>query len=129
MPLPASLARFNRVVTNKVTPLVAGWAPGFGIVTHHGRVSGRAYRTPVNVFRRPGGYAFALTYGRGDWVRNVLHAGGCELLTRRRIHSLTNPRVVTDTEHRLVPAPVRPILRLIEVDEVLLADDDAAASP
>jgi deazaflavin-dependent oxidoreductase (nitroreductase family) len=122
VPLPARLARFNRSVTNRVTSLVAGWAPGFGIVTHRGRVSGRTYRTPVNAFRRPGGYAFALTYGRGDWVQNVLAAGGCDLRTRRRTHALTNPHVVTDTEHRLVPAPVRPILRLIDVDEVLIAD-------
>ena len=122
MPLPAALARFNRRVTNKVARLVAGWVPGLGIVTHRGRVSGTTYRTPVNVFRRPDGYAFALTYGRGDWVKNVLHAGTCELRTRRRDHVLSAPRVVDDADHRLVPAAVRPILRAVGVDEMLLAD-------
>src|SRR5258708_9874623 len=34
--------------------------PGFGIVTHVGRKSGRIYRTPVNVFREPDGFLIAL---------------------------------------------------------------------
>jgi deazaflavin-dependent oxidoreductase (nitroreductase family) len=128
VPLSHAVARFNRAVTNKVTRLIAPWAPGFGIVVHRGRVSGRVYRTPVNAFRRPDGYAFALTYGRGDWVRNVVHAGSFELRTRRHTHRLVNPRVVADPDHRLVPAPTRPVLRWIHADEVLLADDASLGS-
>jgi hypothetical protein len=51
MPLPKRLAGFNARVTNRLTRRVAGRLPGFGIVSHVGRRSGRAYRTPVNVFR------------------------------------------------------------------------------
>lgn len=47
------LARFNIVVTNRITSLFAGWLPGFGILTHVGRKSGKVYQTPVNVFRHP----------------------------------------------------------------------------
>jgi deazaflavin-dependent oxidoreductase (nitroreductase family) len=120
MPLPRSLASFNRRVTNKISRLVAGRLPGFGIVTHVGRRSGREYRTPVNAFRRGDEYVFALTYGRvSDWVRNVEAAGGCTMQTRGRIVRLTTPRRFTDPTRSPVPRPVRPILRLIDVDEFL----------
>ena len=63
------VAAFNLLVTNPITSLFAGWLPGFGILTHVGRKSGRVYRTPVNVFRAPEGFLIALTYGReSEWV-------------------------------------------------------------
>ena len=31
------LAKFNILVTNRLTGLFAGWLPGFGILTHVGR--------------------------------------------------------------------------------------------
>src|SRR3569833_1710262 len=64
------VARFNRVATNQVLKHVAGWAPGFAMVVHKGRKSGREFRTPVNVFRTKDGIVVALTYGPGaDWVK------------------------------------------------------------
>ena len=45
------LAKINIVVANRITGLFAGWLPGFGILKHLGRKSGKVYRTPVNVFR------------------------------------------------------------------------------
>ena len=123
MALPSWLARFNRTATNRVTRLVAGHLAGFGIVVHIGRRSGHRYRTPVNAFRRPGGYVIALTYGEvADWIRNVMRAGGCELESRGRLVRLTDPRVVVDRRADLVPAPVRPVLRLIGVDHFLELD-------
>jgi deazaflavin-dependent oxidoreductase (nitroreductase family) len=129
MPLPRRLARFNRVVTNRVVGPVARYLPGFAIVAHVGRRSGREYRTPVNAYRRAGGYVIALMYG-GDsqWVRNVLAAGGADIETRgRRLH-LVDPEVVRDPARSLVPNPVRVPLRLAGVDEFMLlkrADADA----
>jgi deazaflavin-dependent oxidoreductase (nitroreductase family) len=122
VPLPESVARFNRAVTNRVTRLVAPWLPGFGVVMHRGRRSGRAYETPVNVFRRPGGYVVALTYGRGDWVRNVLTAGSARLRTRGRVQSVANPRVIVDGSRAAVPAPVRWLLGRMGVTEFLFVD-------
>jgi hypothetical protein len=55
------LAKINIAVTNRITSLFAGWLPGFGILTHVGRRSGKVYRTPVNVFRAPTGFIVALT--------------------------------------------------------------------
>ena len=67
------LAKFNIAATNRITGLFAGWLPGFGILTHVGRRSGKVYRTPVNVFRAQNGFSVALTYSsQSEWVQNVL---------------------------------------------------------
>ena len=122
MPLPKRLARFNRLVTNRVVGPVAGRLPGFAIVSHVGRRSGRAYRTPVNLFRsQEDRYVIALTYGSdSQWVRNVLAAGEVDIETRgQRLH-LVDPEVVHDAQRSLVPGPVRPILGLANVSEFML---------
>ncbi len=123
MPLPRALARFNRVGTNRIGLALAGRVPGSGIIVHRGRRTGRTYRTPLAVFRRPGGYAIALTYGPGaEWVQNVLAAGGAVLENRgTRVH-LTNPRVVHDPARRFVPPWVRVPLHLLDADAFLLLD-------
>jgi deazaflavin-dependent oxidoreductase (nitroreductase family) len=128
MPLPRGLGRFNRWVTNPITRSFAGRLPGFAIVVHQGRTSGRRYRTPVNAFARPdGGYTLALTYGPdSQWVRNVLAQGGCTLETTGRRVALGNPRIVHDPSRRLVPAPVRAILGLLRVEYFLVLDPAAA---
>ncbi len=123
MPIPAAVARFNRRVTNPLTRRFAGRLPGFAVVVHRGRSSGRVYRTPVNAFARPGGYVVALTYGpRADWVRNVLAAGECLLVVRGRRVRMTNPRVVRDPARKKMPAPVRLILGLLSVEYFLELD-------
>lgn len=130
MPLPDGLARFNRVATNRITRLVAGRVPGFGIVIHEGRRSGRKYRTPVNVFRRQGGFEIALTYGPdSDWVKNVVTAGGAEVKYRGQTHRLTSPLMVQNPRDTAVPSPVRLILRLLKVDTFLLLDDASESGP
>ncbi|MFD4180005.1 nitroreductase family deazaflavin-dependent oxidoreductase [Rhodococcus sp. NPDC058514] len=120
MPLPRRLAEINRVVTNRVTRLGAGWLPGYAIVLHRGRRSGRLYRTPVNVFRRGDGYRFALTYGPGsDWVRNVLAAGHFDITTGGRLITLVEPRVVRDPSAGWAPHGVRLVLRRVGADTYL----------
>jgi hypothetical protein len=58
----------------------------------------------VNVFRATDGYVIALTYGaEAEWVRNVLAAGGCELVTRGRRHGLAAPTIIHDQSRWLVP--------------------------
>jgi deazaflavin-dependent oxidoreductase (nitroreductase family) len=116
--------RFLRPFTtrffNPIARQVAGWLPGFGILRYRGRTSGREYRTPLNVFRRGNGYVFALTYGSDvDWVKNVLAAGRAELRTRGHDVRLVDPELITDPSRRLMPFPVRIVLRLDGVDEFL----------
>jgi deazaflavin-dependent oxidoreductase (nitroreductase family) len=121
MPLPKRLARFNRVVTNRVVGPFAARLPGFAIVTHVGRRSGREYSNPVNLFRTGDRYVIALTYGADtQWVRNVLAAGEARVLTRGRTIHLVEPEVVHDPSRSHVPAPVRPMLRAANVTDFML---------
>ena len=121
MPLPRSLARFNLVVTNRVLGPFAERLPGFAVLEHVGRRSGRRHRSPVNLFRSDGRYVVALTYGRdSQWVRNVLAAGGCDVVTRGdRLH-LGDPEIVHDPGRGLVPGPVRPALAALGVEDFML---------
>jgi hypothetical protein len=49
----------------------------------------------VNAFAKPGGYLFALTYGKdADWVRNVLAAGHCTIRWRGADHKADEPRII-----------------------------------
>jgi deazaflavin-dependent oxidoreductase (nitroreductase family) len=112
--LARRIAHFNKRVTNRVTRPLAPHLPGFGVVVHTGRTSGKDYETPVNVFTRPNGFVIALTYGTGsDWVRNVVAAGGCELITRGRRYRLSNPEIVHDEAREDASRFARPILRLL----------------
>jgi deazaflavin-dependent oxidoreductase (nitroreductase family) len=120
MPAPRSIARFNKHFTNRLSLRVAGYLPGFAIVSHVGRKSGRPYRTPVNAFRTDGGYIIALTYGpQSDWVKNVLAAGSCELQTRGRRVRLFDPVIVSDESKGWAPLPVRLILDLIDAPQYM----------
>ena len=118
--LAKRLAKINIVFTNRITSIFAGWLPGFGIITHLGRKSGKVYRTPVNVFRAPTGFIIALTYtSQCEWVKNVLATGGCELQTRGKIHQLSAPKVVRDPTRQRFPLPVRIVLRIVGADEYM----------
>jgi deazaflavin-dependent oxidoreductase (nitroreductase family) len=114
------VAHFNKRFTNRVTRPLAPYLPGFGVVAHIGRKSGRLYSTPVNVFKYENGFVIALTYGtESDWVRNVLAAGGCELRTRGRHYRLDSPEIFHDESRRSATAVARPILRLIGTADFL----------
>jgi deazaflavin-dependent oxidoreductase (nitroreductase family) len=134
--LARRIAHFNRRFTNRLTRPLAPHLPGFGVVAHVGRRSGRTYETPINVFRQPDGFVVALTYGRdSEWVRNVVAAGGCELTTRGRRYRLTGPEVFRDPGRTAVPGPVRLALRALGCDDFMrlrrvdLASPEAGSPP
>ncbi|AFC48494.1 MULTISPECIES: nitroreductase family deazaflavin-dependent oxidoreductase [Mycobacterium] len=124
MPAPRWVARANKIGLNRFTKYIAPWAPGWAIVVHRGRKSGRTFRTPLWAFRRHNGFVIALTYGpETDWVRNVLAAGGCELQTRRRRYQLGAPVVFRDEDATDMPAFIRFMLRkVIKAPEFLRLD-------
>jgi deazaflavin-dependent oxidoreductase (nitroreductase family) len=124
MPAPRWVARANKAGLNRVTKFIAPWAPGWAVVVHRGRKSGKTFRTPLWAFRRGDGYVIALTYGStADWVRNVLAAGGCELEARRRHYQVSNPRVYRDENATDMPAFIRFMLRrVIKAPEFLSVD-------
>lgn len=111
----------NRVALNKVTRPVFRWLPGAGVVVHRGRRTGSTYRTPVDVFPRPGGrFVIALTYGPDtDWVKNVLAANGCELLTRGGHLELTAPQLFHDETRREIRLPERLMLSVLQVSDFM----------
>jgi deazaflavin-dependent oxidoreductase (nitroreductase family) len=114
------MARFNKAATNKVSIHLAGFLPGLGIVTHVGRRTHTAYRTPVNVFRTKDGFRFALTYGRdAEWVRNAMAHGAVRLTTRRKEYELSEPQIVTDPHLQHVPIVARSMLRFMRVTDFL----------
>jgi deazaflavin-dependent oxidoreductase (nitroreductase family) len=114
------LRPFTTRVFNPLSRHVAGWLPGFGILSYVGRKTGRGYHTPLNVFRRGDSYVFALTYGSEvNWVRNVLAAGECDLRTLGRDVHLVDPELFVDPTRHLMPLPVRVILALNDVNEFL----------
>ncbi len=114
MPAPRWVARANKAGLNRVTKFIAPWAPGWAVVVHRGRKSGKTFRTPLWAFRRQDGFVVALTYGaEADWVRNVISAGGCELETRRRRYQVGDPRVYRDENATDMPAFIRFMLRRV----------------
>lgn len=92
--LPRRIARFNRVVTNRIQGQYAWLLPPWAIVRHRGRRSGKAYRTPVTAFRRGQMLAIPVLYGeRSDWIQNVL-AGEAQVIRAGRTYELGKPRLV-----------------------------------
>jgi deazaflavin-dependent oxidoreductase (nitroreductase family) len=93
--MPRSLARFNRVVTNRIQRWWAPYLPPWVLLTHRGRASGRAYTNPVFATRRGAQLRLAVLYGiESDWVRNVLAAGDANLVRLGRPIRITDPDLV-----------------------------------
>jgi deazaflavin-dependent oxidoreductase (nitroreductase family) len=121
VPLPRGLAKFNRFVTNPLTSLVVGWAPGFAMIHHRGRKTGVEHATPINIFEVEGGFIVALTYGSDvDWLKNVLAHGRCWIRYRGRRIELDRPEMVKTAEGMAAMPPiVRVILNSIGVTQFL----------
>jgi deazaflavin-dependent oxidoreductase (nitroreductase family) len=115
------LAPLTTHVLNPVMRLFSGRVPGFGILTHTGRTTGRVYPTPLLVHRSGDHYLVALWYGSDvQWVRNVVAAGGCEIRTRGLDAHLVDPELVGNPELlRQLPAPLRLGGRIVGLSEVL----------
>lgn len=114
MPAPRWVARVNKFGLNRLTRFIAPWAPGWALVVHRGRKSGKTFRTPLWAFRRGDRFVIALTYGSGsDWVRNVVAAGGCEIDSRGRHYEVASPRVYQDAAASEMPLFIRFMLRSV----------------
>lgn len=130
MPLTRAVARFQRRYIHPVVRRHAAWLPGYGLLTHVGRKSGRTYRTPLNVFSSPGGFAIVLVYGReADWLHNLRAAEGAQLVRRRRHYQLSNPRIVSGGQSiAALPFYGRLVSKLTRSPDVLLVDAAATQS-
>ncbi|NDL56894.1 nitroreductase family deazaflavin-dependent oxidoreductase [Phytoactinopolyspora mesophila] len=130
MSIRRRLARFNRAFANRLVGAVITRLPGFGMLRHRGRRSGLGYRTPVKIFRRGASYIISLPYGAdSDWVKNVLAAGECELVTRGRNVRLAEPEVYEAGSEPAIPAPIRMILRWVNATQYLAMKPVSGALP
>jgi deazaflavin-dependent oxidoreductase (nitroreductase family) len=125
MPVPRAVARFQRRFVHPVVRGLATRLPGYGLLIHVGRKSGRTYRVPLNVFAtHDGGFAIVLAYGtNSDWLLNVRAAGTAELIKRRTHYRVNNPRIVSGPDViAALPFYGRLASRLTRSPEVLLVD-------
>lgn len=125
-----SFARFNRSVANPVIRPFAGWVPPFAVVRHRGRVSGRGYATPVWAFATRDGLVFALLYGSiSDWAKNVLAADEASVMRHGKTARYGEPQLIAGHDGmRLVPAILRPPLRLFGVRDFLSVSTSPAST-
>lgn len=117
---------------NRVTSRAARSGRGpFSLVRHVGRRSGRTYETPIIAAPAADGFVVELTYGDTvNWYRNIVHAGGCELVVKGRTHRVVAIEPYPEEQGRTAfPAPARVALRLMRRHEYrLLRTDEAVAA-
>ena len=91
-----AVRKFNKYIFNRMTLLLSGGRfPLWSIIEHHGRVSGRRYRTPVLAIA-VGDFTYTpLPYGEDvDWLKNVLDRGSYRLKTNGRWSEIVDPIVI-----------------------------------
>lgn len=118
MPLPLGLARFNRVVTNRIAKPFARRLPSFAVLRHTGRRTGAVYETPMNAWREDDKVVVALTYGEDvDWLKNARQSASSVFIMGGEEVVVGKPGVVWDhPDTEVVPGLVRKVLDLIDVD-------------
>jgi deazaflavin-dependent oxidoreductase (nitroreductase family) len=90
------------------------------VIVHRGRRSGAEHRTPVLAWRSGTTLYVVLFYGsRTQWVRNVLAAGGGEVVRGGRRRRFGGVRIVRDPSAEPLPRVVRVAARRLPV---LVAD-------
>lgn len=94
----------------------------FSLVRHIGRKSGTVYETPIIVARVPDGFIAELTYGENvNWFRNIVAAGGCELLVDGAIQRvIAIEPYPSDAGRRAFGFPARLVLNVLRRDEFRL---------
>ena len=94
MLFPVRLERLQiRYINPMVRPL-SKHLPGFAVVKHRGRSSGKDFETIVTAYRKGNVLAIGLMHGKTNWVKNVLAAGEADIHVGRKDLHLVNPRVL-----------------------------------
>jgi deazaflavin-dependent oxidoreductase (nitroreductase family) len=121
---PEWLNRLQIRYMNPVFRRVAPYAPGFAVIEHTGRTSGRTYVTPVNAWVAGTTIGIGMGHGRSDWVKNILAAGGADIRRTGRRLRLVNPRIVTRTQSKTgLPLGARIVGQRVEL---LVADIESS---
>ena len=94
MLIPVWLERFQIKYVNPLLRPLSKRTPGFAVITHRGRTSGKQYETIVTAYRKGDLLAIGLLHGKTNWVKNVLAAGEADIHVGRKDLHLVNPRVL-----------------------------------
>ena len=94
MLFPVWFENFQIKYFNPMVRPFARYLPGFSVIKHRGRTSGKPYETIVTAYRKGNVLAIALAHGKTNWVKNVLAAGEADLHFIRKDVHLINPRVL-----------------------------------
>ncbi|HSV39192.1 MAG TPA: nitroreductase family deazaflavin-dependent oxidoreductase [Nocardioidaceae bacterium] len=96
---PRGLARFNKVVTNRIQGLYAPWIAPWAVIRHRGRRSGREYSTPVFAWKSGNRLGVAVAYGaQSDWLLNALAADSARVTRAGRTYTWSGLHVVPAAE-------------------------------
>ena len=94
MLFPPWLERFQIRYINPMLRPLSTRLPGFAVINHRGRTSGKDYETIVTAYRKGSVLAIGLAHGKTNWVKNILAAGEADIHVARRDFHLVNPRVL-----------------------------------
>jgi deazaflavin-dependent oxidoreductase (nitroreductase family) len=95
MLMPPALERFQIKYINPLLRPISKWMPGFAVINHRGRTSGKEYETIVTAYRKDSVLAIGLMHGKTNWVKNVLAAGETDIrVGRNEVLHLVNVRVL-----------------------------------
>jgi deazaflavin-dependent oxidoreductase (nitroreductase family) len=94
MIIPVWLERFQIKYVNPMLRPLSKRMPGFAVIKHRGRTSGKEFETIVTAYRKDSILAIGLVHGKTNWVKNVLAAGEADIHVGRKDLHLTNPRVL-----------------------------------
>lgn len=94
MIIPVWLERFQIKYVNPLLRPLSKRMPGFAVIKHRGRTSGKEYETIVTAYRKGSVLAIGLVHGKTNWVKNVLAAGEADIHVGRKDLHLVNPRVL-----------------------------------
>ncbi len=102
MPAPYWLAKYVATPLKKKMVTNGKWE----VITHTGRVTGTAYRTPVSAIPVEGGFVIFVMYGshKTDWVKNVLASGSATVTVGGETHGVADPTILDlDTARPMLP--------------------------
>jgi deazaflavin-dependent oxidoreductase (nitroreductase family) len=94
MLFPPWLERLQIKYINPMLRPLSKRMPGFAVITHRGRTSGKQYETIVTAYRKGSVLAIGLAHGKTNWVKNVLAAGESDIHVGHNDLHLVNPRVL-----------------------------------
>ena len=115
--------RFHHAVGNPLQMRSAGTpAASASLIRHQGRITGRAYETPVWAAPTEDGFVIPIVYGsRTDWLKNVLARETADIVHDGETYPVDQPEIVPmESARKYFPATIQRLHRLVRVDRCLM---------